>query len=50
LLAWPNIMLELDRPIAIKPLIGAPREVVRIALRIDDSAEFLAALNRRIQA
>jgi len=50
LLAWPNIMLELHRPIAIKPLIGAPREVVRIALRIDDSAEFLAALNRRIQA
>ncbi|KWV94969.1 hypothetical protein [Erythrobacter sp. AP23] len=49
-LSWPNVMLELDQPIIVRPLIGAERKIVRIALRIDDSAAFLAALEERLRA
>ncbi|MBO6768830.1 MAG: hypothetical protein JJ901_11100 [Erythrobacter sp.] len=49
-LSWPNAMLKLDRAIIVRPLIGAEREIVRVALRIDDSAAFLAALEKRLPA
>lgn len=47
-LSWPNVMLALARPVTVPSPFGGRREVERIALRIDDSAEFLAALQPRI--
>ncbi|WP_435199588.1 hypothetical protein [Qipengyuania sp. 902] len=46
-LSWPNAMLELDRELTVRPLLGAEQRVRRIALRIDESAAFLAALAER---
>ena len=47
-LSWPNVMLALARPVTVHSPFGGTREVGRIALRIDDSAGFLAALSPRI--
>ena len=47
-LSWPNVMLALVRPVTVPSPFGGTREVVRIAMRIDDSAAFLAALQPRI--
>ena len=47
-LSWPNAMLELDRDLTVRPLIGAEQQVRRIALRIDESAAFLGALEDRV--
>ena len=46
-LSWPNIMLELDRPVEVRPMMGAARQVQRVALRLDESARFLDALALR---
>ena len=46
-LSWPNAMLELDRKLTVRPLIGSEHQIRRIALRIDESAAFLAALAER---
>ena len=46
-LSWPNAMLQLERELTVRPLIGAEQRVRRIALRIDDSAAFLEALAER---
>lgn len=48
LLSWPNVMLDLAEPLTLRPAIGGERQVRRIALRIDDSAAFLAALDAEI--
>lgn len=48
MLSWPNVMLALDRPIAVTPRVGRDRVVSSIALRVDDSAGFIAALSARI--
>lgn len=47
-LSWPNVMLALDRPLVVKPLVGRERAVTAVALRIDESAVFIAALSARI--
>jgi hypothetical protein len=41
-------MLELDRELTVRPLIGAEQQVRRIALRIDESAAFFGALEDRV--
>ncbi|WP_369026321.1 hypothetical protein [Qipengyuania sp. RANM35] len=46
-LSWPNVMLALDHPLRVKPLIGREREVSAVAMRIDDSAAFTEALAAR---
>ncbi|QPC98844.1 hypothetical protein [Qipengyuania soli] len=46
-LSWPNVMLALDHPLRVKPLIGRAREVSAVAMRIDDSAAFNEALAAR---
>ena len=46
-LSWSNAMLKLDRELTVRPLLGAEQRVRRIALRIDESAAFLAALAER---
>ncbi|MDP4573934.1 hypothetical protein Q9K02_02120 [Qipengyuania sp. G39] len=48
MLSWPNAMLELDRELTVRPLLGAEQRVRRIALRIDESAAFLGALEDRV--
>lgn len=47
-LSWPNVMIDLERPIRVEPMIGAARSVETIALRVDDSAAFTATLGQRI--
>jgi hypothetical protein len=47
-LSWPSAMLELDRELTVCPLLGVEQQVRRIALRIDDSAAFLDALEDRV--
>lgn len=44
LLAAPNVCLELAYPVAIPTMFGGSREVVRVAMRLEDSAGFIAAL------
>ena len=44
ILSAPNVCLELARPVAIPNFFGRSREVVRVAMRLEDSAGFLRAL------
>ena len=46
-LSSPNVMLSLARPIAVRPAVGATRQVNAVALRIDESPAFIEALAAR---
>lgn len=47
-LSWPNVMLALKQPVDIRPLIGRERQVNAVAMRIDESGAFVAALAKRV--
>ena len=44
ILSAPNVCLELAQPVAIPAMFGRTREVTRVAMRLEDSAGFIAAL------
>lgn len=48
ILSSPNVTLRLARPVAVERPFGAPRLVDRVALRLDEPAAFLAALEARL--
>ncbi len=48
LLAWPNVVVRLARPIGRKPLLRARPAIQAIAFRVDDPAAFIAALSTRL--
>lgn len=45
ILAAPNVCLELAHPVAVPTFFGGTREVERVAMRLEDSAGFLRALD-----
>lgn len=45
ILAAPNVCLELAHPVAVPSLFGATRDVVRVSMRLEESAAFLRALD-----
>lgn len=45
ILAAPNVCLELAHPVTITKFFGGTHEVTRIAMRVEDSAGFLRALD-----
>ncbi len=47
ILSAPNISLRLAQPITIPSFFGGEREITGVALRLDDSAAFLAELKRQ---
>jgi hypothetical protein len=48
LLAWPNVIVRLARPIARKPLLRERPPIRALAFRVDDPAAFHAALAGRL--
>ncbi|WP_142632681.1 hypothetical protein [Sphingomonas sp. IC081] len=48
LLAWPNVIVRLARPIARKPLLRERPPIRALAFRVDDPAAFHAALAARL--
>lgn len=48
LLAWPNIMLRLDRPVHRRPLLKKRGPFVRVAFRLDDPEPFIRLLTWRL--
>lgn len=48
ILSSPNVMVRLARPVAMPRLIGAPHMIEHIALKLDEPADFLAALEARL--
>ncbi|MFL0415889.1 hypothetical protein [Sphingomonas sp. 179-A 2A2 NHS] len=48
LLAWPNIMLRLDRPLHRRSLLKGERPFARVAFRLDDPESFIRLLTWRL--
>jgi hypothetical protein len=48
LLAWPNIMVRLNRPLHRRSLLGKRTPAVRVAFRLDDPASFTRLLLWRL--
>ena len=48
LLAWPNIMLRLDRPLRRRSVLKKRGPFVRVAFRLDDPAPFTRLLAWRL--
>jgi len=48
LLAWPNILLRLDPPIARRSFLGRPAPITAVAFRLDDPDAFVRLLNWRL--
>ncbi|WP_085811380.1 hypothetical protein [Sphingomonas sp. TZW2008] len=48
LLAWPNIMLRLDRPLHRRSLLKEKRPFARVAFRLDDPESFIRLLTWRL--
>jgi hypothetical protein len=48
LLAWPNILLRLDRPVQRRALLRRPRSYSAVAFRLDDPEPFVRLLRWRL--
>jgi hypothetical protein len=48
--AAPNVLLLLDQPRRVRLMAGIHRDVRRVALKLDDPAAFLTAINERSAA
>lgn len=48
ILSWPNVVLTLDKPVAVPGLFGGSRIIDTVALKLDDSGAFLSALESKL--
>ncbi|WP_312487971.1 hypothetical protein [Sphingomonas sp.] len=48
LLAWPNIMLRLNRPLDRRSLLKKRNPTIRVAFRLDDPEPFMRLLTWRL--